>query len=124
MLHTFFAGVCLLSLLVGSAAAVVAVHSRRAGHDVVWRTDAAAGAEGAHASLADVWREYRQRGKPPGMRNGRRAGRSTRQRDVTTADMLAPPPVAAVTREYASLFLADGILEYRRYPEPLYLAEL
>jgi hypothetical protein len=32
MLRTLFAGVCLLSLLVGSAAAVVAVQSRRAGH--------------------------------------------------------------------------------------------
>jgi hypothetical protein len=104
-----------LSLLVGSAAAVVAVHSRRASHSLVWRTDAAAGAEGAHASLADVWREFRERGEPPGMRNGRRA----RRRDVTAVDLFPPPaPAAAVAREYASLALADGVVEFRRYPEP------
>ena len=118
MIRTLFAGVCLLSLLVGSAAAVVTVHSRRAGHVVVWRTDAAAAAEGAHASLADVWWEFRERGEPPGMRNGRRA----RRRDVTALELFPPPvPAVAVTREYASLVLADGVVEFRRYPQPPWL---
>jgi hypothetical protein len=115
MVRILFAIACLLSLLVGSAAAVVTAHSRQAYHSIVWRTDAWAEAEGAHPSLERVWREFRERGDLPGMR----AGRRVRRRQVTTEDVLWPKVSAvAVTREYASLVVADGVVEYRRYPEP------
>ena len=122
MLHTLFAGVCLLSLLLGSAAAVVTAHTRRACHTVVWRTDAWAAAEGAHPSLAAVWREFRERGELPGMRNGRRA----RARVVQGFQPAFPAraggtPAPQGPREYASLVLADGVVEYRGYPEPPWL---
>lgn len=116
MLRILFGVFCLLSLLLCAAAAVVTVHSRRNWHSVVWRTDAAAEAEGAHRSVAAIWREFRERGEVPGMR----AGRRVRRRDVTAGGLFPSPPVAAVAgrREYGSLVLADGVVEYRRYPEP------
>jgi len=134
MLRTLFSVICLLSLLLGSAAAVVTVHSRRAWHGVVWRTDAAAEAEGAHASLAAVWREFRERGEPPGMRNGRRVRRVVAeafppepfavqafQPASAKAQAGQPAPQPAVARQYASLVLADGVVEFRRYPQPPWL---
>jgi hypothetical protein len=120
MLRIFFGIVCLLLLLVGSAAAVVTAHSRRAYHSIVWRTDAWAEAEGAHPSLERVWREFRERGDLPGMRNGRRVRAVAVQAFQPALFMQdgKPAPQPAVTREYASLVLADGVFEYRRYPEP------
>jgi hypothetical protein len=120
MFRTLFGGVCVLSLLVGSAAAVATVHSHRASHEVIWRTDAAAEAEGAHPSLAAVWREFREHGKPPGMRNGRRARAVVVQAFQPAAMLQAgrPAPQTPVARQYASLVLAEGMVEFRRYPQP------
>jgi hypothetical protein len=56
-----------------------------------------------------IWQEYRQCGRVPGQRAGRR---------VTKPDPFSlAAPVPPVTREYASLSLADGRIEYRRYPD-------
>ena len=120
MRRALFAITCLLSLLLASAAAAVTVHSRRAWHGVVWRTDPAAEAEGAHTSLAGVWREFRQLGQPPPMRNGRRPRAVVMQAPMPALAVVQARPPAPQPREYASLVLADGVLEFRRYPEPPY----
>ena len=121
MRRALFAITCLLSLLLASAAAVVTVHSRRAWHGVVWRTDPAAEAEGAHTSLAGVWREASGAGVPgfgSTMGEGKRARPVVVQAPTSALAVVQARPPAPQQREYASLVLADGVLEFRRYPEP------
>lgn len=112
MARILFGFVCLLSLLLCAAAVGVTVHSHRAWHSVIWRRDAAAVAERAHPSLGSIWREYRERGRVP----GQRAGRWAPPRQLAASGPLTAPPWTA-TRQYVSLALADGRVEYRRYPE-------
>jgi hypothetical protein len=114
MFRILLGSVSLLSLLLGGAAFAATSHSQRTWHNLVWRTDSAAEAEGAHASLGSIWREYRVCGRVPGQRPGR---------PIAFSDAPQRGPGAletsAVTREYASLVLADGRLEYRWYPQTL-----
>ena len=108
MSRIFFGAVCLLSLLLCSAAVALMIHSHRTWHSVIWRTDAAAAAENAHTSPGSIWQEYRQCGRVPGQRAGRR---------VTMNAFSLAAPVPAVTRQYASITLADARVEFRRYPD-------
>jgi hypothetical protein len=112
MSRILLGSVSLASLLLCSAAVAFTVHSHRAWHSVVWRTDAAAAAEGAHTSFRSIWREYREAGRVPGQRAGRR---------LTLGELSAMDfptvPARPVTREYVSLAMAHGRVEYRRYPE-------
>jgi hypothetical protein len=109
MRRIFFGSVCLVSLLLCAATVALTVHGHRAWHSVIWRTDAAAAAEEAHTSPLSIWQEYRQCGRVPGQRAGRRV--------VKRDPFLFVAPVPAVTREYISIAVADGSVEYRRYPD-------
>ena len=114
MFRNLLGSVSIFSLLLGGAALAATSHSHRAWHNLVWRTDSAAEADGAHSSLGSIWRDYRASGRVPGQRVGRPAGLNVApQPDKSLFESLR------LTREYASLSFADGRVEYRRFPETI-----
>ena len=114
MFRVLVGSACLLSLLLCAAAVALTAHSHRAGCSVVWRTDAFAAAEGAHTSFRSVLRHHRECRIAPGQRVRRLTLRSGLSPPV------APPaPAWNVTREYVSLAVANGSVEYRRFGETI-----
>jgi hypothetical protein len=107
MFRLLFAFVCSLSLLLCTAATAVTVHSHRAWHRVVWQ---AAVGEGVRTSLAAIWRECREGGRANGPRSGGPGG--------VEALFPALTAVPARPQEYRSLSLAQGKVEFHRYPVP------